>query len=144
MNKEKIKEALEILKDADVLNPERCTQAIDEAVRMVQAELDKAPKVLTNEFVKARAMEIYPPDEVNDGEPWYGHRRAIEDNAARHMVRHLHKMGYIVPAAGLTVEEAEECLVEHLAQYGADWSAPARSRIRARLTAAIEAKSANP
>lgn len=43
-------------------------------------------------------------------------------------------------AAGLTVDEAEDCLVEHLAQYGPDWSATARSRLRARLTAAIEAK----
>lgn len=45
MNIEKIKEALGILKDADVLNPERCAQAIDEAVRMVQAEMDKAAPV---------------------------------------------------------------------------------------------------
>lgn len=43
-------------------------------------------------------------------------------------------------AAGLTVEEAEECLVEHLAQYGPDWGPLGRNRLRTRLTAAIEAK----
>jgi len=51
--------------------------------------------VLTDEWVKNRAMEIFPPDEVNDGCPWYGHRRALEDHAARQMVRHLHKSGYL-------------------------------------------------
>ena len=56
---------------------------------------------LSDEFVKARAMEIYPPDEVNDGHPWYGHRRTIEDTAARHMVRHLHKCGYLRPSQAI-------------------------------------------
>jgi hypothetical protein len=56
---------------------------------------------LSDAFVKARAMEIYPPDEVNDGHPWYGHRRAIEDTAARQMVRHLHKCGYLRPSQAI-------------------------------------------
>lgn len=56
------------------------------------------PKALTDEWVKARAMEVFPPDEVNDGFPWYGHRRSIEDTAARTMIRHLHKHGYISPS----------------------------------------------
>lgn len=60
--------------------------------------------------------------------------------AARKVASHLADFGYLAPAAGLTVEEAEDCLVEHLAQYGPDWSAPARSRLRARLEAAKQAK----
>jgi hypothetical protein len=41
---------------------------------------------------------------------------------------------------GLTVDEAQECLVDHLAQYGADWSEKARHSLRARLTAKLQGK----
>ena len=105
---------------------------------MSNVELDKAQQPLepvawmSEEFVRARAMEIYPPDEVNDGCPWYGHRRAIEDSAARHMVRHLHKMGYLAPAAGLTVEEVMDVMNE--------WTGDKPDSFRSRLTAALEAK----
>jgi len=61
------------------------------------APLPSQTEGLDEEWVKARAMEVFPPDEVNDGCPWYGHRRAIDDTAARTMIRHLHKRGYLSP-----------------------------------------------
>ena len=100
-----------------------------EAARLLQVELNAAPKVLTDErpLVWMRMKDhTFVSDRIkNDGE------RTFQDFTVPL---------YRNPAAGLTVEEAEDCLVEHLAQYGPDWSAPARSRLRARLTAAIKAK----
>ena len=106
-----------------------------EAARLLQAELDKAPKVLTDEqahylfmgWLHANHADINDSADMSDL-----CRRAFLD--ALRYARDNHS------AAGLTVEEAEDCLVEHLAQYGPDWSALARSRLRARLIAAIQAK----
>lgn len=76
--------------------------------------LAPAPRMekLTEEFVVARAMEIYPPDEVNDGHPWYGHRRSIEDSAAREMVRHLYRLGYLSTATLVDIRRLAELASE--------------------------------
>ena len=48
------------------------------------------------------------------------------------------------PAAGLTVDEAMDCLLEHMQQYGPDFGPHNMYRLGARLTAAIEQKNRKP
>ena len=139
MNIDKIREALEAaIEEHSRLNASYGT--IIAKVREALAELDK-PAEPVAWMVKTRI-----------GVEWVrtlgvtktGARQiAIERYRNGSDVQHMDPIPlYTHPpqAAGLTVEEAEDCLVEHLAQYGPDWSAPARSRLRARLTAAIQAK----
>lgn len=104
------------------------------------AELDKAQpgRVLTDEEIERIARyefrRVFDQDGLHDD-------NADKRDAFADGLRYARdNYGIGTPAAGLTVEEAEECLVEHLAQYGPDWSAPARSRLRARLAAALTAK----
>lgn len=100
--------------------------------------LAPSPRIekLTEEFVVARAMEIYHPDEVNDGHPWYGHRRSIEDCAARHMVRHLYRLGYLSTAPPVDIERIMEVVGEFF-----NWSeAEKGAKLRTRLTNALTPK----
>jgi len=102
-----------------------------EAARLLQAELDAAPKVLTDErpLVWMRMKDhTFVSDRIkNDGE------RTFQDFTVPL---------YRNPAAGLTVDEVEQavkewCLewVERVAPDSTDWY-----RLCARLTAAIQAK----
>ena len=102
---------------------------------MQEGETKATMKELTDDEIDHIADTTPPPSRAKS----YAEYCAEEAGFVRG-IRYARDNGYLAPAAGLTVEEAEECLVEHLAQYGPDWSAPARSRLRARLTAAIEAK----
>lgn len=105
MNTNKIREALET-----ALNARERDTAHDGLLREAIAELDKAPKVLTDDPVAWMS---------DDGEP--------------------------ISAAGLTVEEVDQCIDElgdppdnpdHFWQW--------REKVSARLTAAMEAKTRKP
>lgn len=146
MNTNKIREALN--KVSECINiafytPGALTReewdAYNRLAKEALAELDKAPLVLTDEEVERIAYDRYLKRYYNGDREW---QQRLAD-AMSHGLRYARDNGYLAPSAGLTVDEAEECLVEHLAQYGPDWSAPARNRLRARLTAAIEAKTNN-
>jgi hypothetical protein len=102
-------------------------------------------KRLTDEEIGRVALTLYPPDEVNDGCPWYGHRRAIEDTACKVALRYARDNGYL---GGLTVEEVMEVVTNALEDHdNAEWRSPPisynaeRDRLlRARLTAKLNSK----
>lgn len=132
------KELREILENIDVLNPWRVEERIGEAL----AELDYLEaerKVLTDEEIAEAAAKKYGKpfaDFIINVKPEQLCRLAFI--AGAHYAR---DNGYLAPAPSqqmLTVEQAYECLVEHLSQYGADWHEQARYRLRARLTAAAK------
>ena len=137
MKRSVIKDALDILRDVDVLNPERCAQVIDDAVRMVQAELDKAPKVLTDEEIERIADTTPPPSKANS----YAEYCAEEAGFVRGLryARDHYGIGAQVPAAGLTVEEAVQVVKEWVLEW-CDWSmidSEDGSNLRARLAAKL-------
>ncbi len=103
----------------EIADPSEYNESLDVALSALSSLSNQPAQTegLEEEWVKARAMEVFPPDEVNDGCPWYGHRRAIEDIAARTMIRHLHKRGYLslprrkgeVEAITLQGEQSDPC-----------------------------------
>lgn len=153
MNTNKIREAIELLESMDPLNASRVADRIDEASAIIRAEIDKAPKVLTDEPYAWEWQEL-----VDEG-PYRGWHSMLErfnplDNPYRKReasaVRNL-KALYLAPPAGLTVDEAMEIvktwhnyedLTEEEAQDLCANETPeeAYEDLRARLTAAMEAK----
>lgn len=145
MNTNKIREALELAEAmADVFD--RLSQKLGDLrernadrsrlnkIREALAELDKAPKVLTDEEIE----KILHKKSINGMGPTYRWEW-------RQALKHARDNGYLAPTAGLTVDEGEQlvkewCLewCERVAPDDSDWS-----DLRARLSAAIEAKNNN-
>lgn len=148
MNIEKIRELVnkaEASVDADDLTE---TYLLLDAIR---AELDKVQqpgKVLTDDPFKVEESE-HSRGSFGVYGPYYSVVGLVNMEAAKTLADRMnwaYRLGrYNAPAAGLTVEEAETCMDEvgdppdnpdHFWRW--------REKVSARLTAAIEAKSAKP
>ena len=105
--------------------------------REALAELDKAPKVLTDEqahYLFMGWLHVNHADINDNADTSDLCRRAFLD-----ALRYARANGYLAPAAGLTVEEAVKAVRDCYAAMG--WTQyHDEEELRARLTAAIEAK----
>ena len=100
------------------------------------APSQQQPKRLTDEEIERIAVI----DNVDAEQAAYLEKigkQGIYLDGMMHALRYTRDNGHI---GGLSVDEAQECLVDHLTQYGADWSEKARHSLRARLTAKLQGK----
>ena len=120
MNTDKIREALET-----ALNARERDTAFDGLFREAIAELDAAHEVLTDEKCREieRAWQQAHGADIT-------HAMAFSDGLAT-------ARDYLAPAAGLTVEEAMEAMRPFASEL-------MQRQVRARLTAAMEAKTRKP
>lgn len=165
MNINKIREALEMAEAmADVfdqlsqklgdLRERNADRSRLEEIREAIAELDKAPKVLTDEEIERISIpeqwegEDYVIGGMQMGLMIHKRDRLEAQRIVKYVLRYARDNGYLAPTAGLTVEETEQIAVD--ARIEIDeiaWKSPPisyekefRSILKRRLTAAIEAK----
>lgn len=112
-----------------------------EAARLLQAELDAAPKVFTDEEIE-RVASMCCPGETSQimqaSVPNGPIPLSQGENIRRHIVmalRYARDNDYLAPAAGLTVEEVMDIAKEEVFEW---WNG--ERVFHARLTAAIKAK----
>ena len=148
MNTDKIREALELAEAmADIfdqlsqklgdLRERNMDRSRLEEIRDAIAELDRmeAAKVLTDDEIDIIADTTPPPSRAKS----YAEYCAEEAGFIRGL-RYARDNGYLAPAPGLTVEEVMEAFTQECRPPEIRASVM-RPRFRARLTAAIEAKS---
>jgi len=148
MNTDKIREALELAEAmADIfdqlsqklgdLRERNMDRSRLEEIRDAIAELDRmeAPKVLTTEALWQAFKNELVPDGCSESIGLM-----FDQPTAEFVLRYVRDNGYLAPAPGLTVEEVMEAFTQECRPPEIRASVM-RPRFRARLTAAIEAKS---
>ena len=134
MNKEKIRAAIN-----EAINDQWTTFGCKENLRQALAELDKAPKVLTDDMVNTvvnleKKLHLRENGSDKEADIW---ARGVMSGMIQ-----ARDNGYLAPAAGLTVEEFMDIHRKWLDDVHCyeDWNTNAFTDLRALLTAAIEAK----
>ena len=128
MNTNKIREALRIAKARIMHLAPGSTDYIDDAL----AELDKAPKALTEEVIDALVKEVRFKSE------W-------AEISACSAILYARYNGYLAPAVGLTVDEVMEVYNKwRFSPVPKETLEDEWNDLRSRLAAAMEAKTRKP
>jgi len=107
MDTNKIREALELAVVAcSSPSAKEQYEAAYDACQSALSELDKAPKVLDAEEIK-RIVETFAIEEVSQHGTQLVGMNDRQKEVCSLVLYHVSKVGYLAPAAGLTVEEVE-------------------------------------
>lgn len=139
MNTNDIKTIREALEEAvaidkrDKYEVSMYTEQLSKAIAALdRMEAQQQPKRLTEKDLEGIARTIFPPDQTNEGYPWYSSRRSEEDIACKQTLRWLRDHGYL---GGLTVDDVANIRAVIMELMGTGVTMPTTEQVIARLTA---------